>query len=449
MARVILTIVLLLFCSIVPGYAQSSFQVPVTVIAGGNSTVNLLGINPGNSIGVDRDTLLHSFLEEASSPLPPPPFDLDARWVTIPGRTITYPVGLGGGVARDFRDFHDTAQVDTFRLLVQGEKPRLDTTVISWPGDLARYASSWHIKSLGTAVLPETDMLSTPAVKIVPDQINDTYNFLIIKNGARPAKFPAGCVSTIIFGGDGVTVYPFDRGYHQWDTSNNAALSMFFPFGNVQPGSVTATFYRSAAVNAQFGGTPPAHTGGYRWVITGAGLKPFGAVLEFEPFRFPSGVKNKTDVTVFRRDAEGTGLFSPIAQHIGGGLENYVAVDATSFGEFIFGADYPLTSVSPQAAARVPAEVSLEQNFPNPFNPATNIRYEVPRDGYAVMKVYSMLGQEVSTLVDGPVHTGGHTVSFNGSHLASGIYLCRLTFQASAGSSAGFSSLTRKMLLVK
>ena len=89
----------------------------------------------------------------------------------------------------------------------------------------------------------------------------------------------------------------------------------------------------------------------------------------------------------------------------------------------------------------VPQTFALRQNFPNPFNPGTTIEYDVPQVSHIVLKVYNTLGQDVATLVDGPVPAGEHRVRFDGHGLASGVYFCRLI--------AGPQIQVKKMLLLK
>ncbi|RPH37788.1 T9SS C-terminal target domain-containing protein, partial [bacterium] len=100
-----------------------------------------------------------------------------------------------------------------------------------------------------------------------------------------------------------------------------------------------------------------------------------------------------------------------------------------------------ITGVEPGGTAALPVELSLAQNFPNPFNPSTIIRFELPNSGKVSLRVYDILGREVGVLLDGGAVAGRHEVLFDGSHLASGIYLYRLEF--------GSRALVQKMLLIK
>lgn len=71
-------------------------------------------------------------------------------------------------------------------------------------------------------------------------------------------------------------------------------------------------------------------------------------------------------------------------------------------------------------------EYDLLQNYPNPFNPVTTIKFQIPKEGYVVLKVYDILGREVRTLVNDYKPIGKYSIDFNASSLASGTYIYEL-----------------------
>jgi hypothetical protein len=83
----------------------------------------------------------------------------------------------------------------------------------------------------------------------------------------------------------------------------------------------------------------------------------------------------------------------------------------------------------------------LGQNYPNPFNPSTNIKYSIPQDENVTLKVFDILGKEVTTLVNGYQQAGTFDVVFNGANLASGVYYYQLK--------AGDLTSTKKLMLTK
>jgi hypothetical protein len=97
--------------------------------------------------------------------------------------------------------------------------------------------------------------------------------------------------------------------------------------------------------------------------------------------------------------------------------------------------------VSVDSETGLPERFMLEQNYPNPFNPSTEIRFSLPVDGRVNLEVFSITGQKIVTLMDDVKPAGTHTISFNASGLASGVYLYRLT--------NGMWSETRKMMILK
>jgi hypothetical protein len=98
-------------------------------------------------------------------------------------------------------------------------------------------------------------------------------------------------------------------------------------------------------------------------------------------------------------------------------------------------------SSSPYASGAIPSDYILEQSYPNPFNPSTTITFGLPSASHVSLTIYSSLGQRVGQLVTGLKPPGFHTVSFDGSNLPSGLYICRMR--------AGDYVATRKLLLIK
>lgn len=101
----------------------------------------------------------------------------------------------------------------------------------------------------------------------------------------------------------------------------------------------------------------------------------------------------------------------------------------------------PADAVHLEIPSDLPASVTLAQNFPNPFNPTTNISYTLPENGHVRLAVYNLLGQQVAALVDGAMSAGSHTVTFDASSLSSGVYVYRLE--------AAGQVLSKRMTLMK
>jgi subtilisin family serine protease len=97
--------------------------------------------------------------------------------------------------------------------------------------------------------------------------------------------------------------------------------------------------------------------------------------------------------------------------------------------------------VSIDRESTMPGEYALYQNFPNPFNPTTNISFTLPVSENVQLNVYNVLGQRVATLVNGTMPAGSHTVNFNAANLASGVYIYSIR--------AGNFVQNRTMMLVK
>lgn len=94
----------------------------------------------------------------------------------------------------------------------------------------------------------------------------------------------------------------------------------------------------------------------------------------------------------------------------------------------------------------MPSSYALFQNYPNPFNPATLIRFALPVDAEVSIEVFNVLGQKVADLVNGKLAAGYHTLPFDATSLASGVYIYRMSAREESGEN--FLAV-RKMMLVR
>jgi carboxypeptidase T len=103
--------------------------------------------------------------------------------------------------------------------------------------------------------------------------------------------------------------------------------------------------------------------------------------------------------------------------------------------------NYCLGTVGVPGVANIPKTFALAQNYPNPFNPVTVIKYQLPKPEFVTIKIYDLLGKEVTSLVNERKEPGYYEASFDGSNLASGLYFYRIE--------AGSFVDTKKMMFIK
>lgn len=122
-----------------------------------------------------------------------------------------------------------------------------------------------------------------------------------------------------------------------------------------------------------------------------------------------------------------------------------VTNDATSNNNdgTISGATWVVSNITDveQSDGKLPANYSLEQNYPNSFNPSTTINYSIPTSEFVTLKVYDMLGNQVATLVDEYKPVGSYEVDFITAGLPTGVYFYKLQ--------TGSFVETKKMILLK
>ena len=130
-----------------------------------------------------------------------------------------------------------------------------------------------------------------------------------------------------------------------------------------------------------------------------------------------------------------SGFLSPAANNSGEAFGVLVVLaDGTAFLA-------PTSTSIDENIGGLPSEFELKGNYPNPFNPTTNIQYSVPSNADVRLAVFDMLGREVAVLVNGVRTAGNYSVNFDATNLSSGMYLYRLQ--------SGNFVQTQKMMLVK
>lgn len=119
--------------------------------------------------------------------------------------------------------------------------------------------------------------------------------------------------------------------------------------------------------------------------------------------------------------------------------QNNQVIVGTSPG-YLYKNDSPLTSVQTENTG-IPAKFELNQNFPNPFNPSTQISFAVPQKSFVSLKIYDVQGSEVATLVNEDKEPGFYSINFDAKKLSSGVYFYKVI--------AGDFNAVRKMILLK
>ena len=136
-----------------------------------------------------------------------------------------------------------------------------------------------------------------------------------------------------------------------------------------------------------------------------------------------------------------TGIVSESFMTVNAQTGLYVHVNYNSNNVTVVVDSVSLTSIEDITGETIITNYELSQNYPNPFNPTTNIQFAIPQSSFTTLKVYSILGQEVATLINEQKSSGVYEVSFDGLNLSSGTYIYKLQ--------AGDFVQTKKMILLK
>ena len=121
--------------------------------------------------------------------------------------------------------------------------------------------------------------------------------------------------------------------------------------------------------------------------------------------------------------------------------ENQLPHAGTWFVVDYFTFDGQPVSVKETGNGHIPDKFNLEQNFPNPFNPSTNINFSLPENTFASLKIFNLQGEEVETLINEELSAGSYNVDWDASGLPSGVYVYALNTES--------GTLSRKMILLR
>jgi hypothetical protein len=110
----------------------------------------------------------------------------------------------------------------------------------------------------------------------------------------------------------------------------------------------------------------------------------------------------------------------------------------------VFGVLQPVSAIG--GVQDLPGQFALFQNYPNPFNPTTTIRFALPVRSRVAITIYSILGQEVASLVNGTMDAGYHFVHWTAS-VASGVYFCRMEASPDGGEGRAYQQTLKLMVL--
>lgn len=280
---------------------------------------------------------------------------------------------------------------------------------------------------------------------------NNGASFAEISNN-YPFRSPCDIIvawdsSDVVFVGDGVTGSGQAKIFKSVNGGVNWAQVYSVPSSET-PSLCNTVFEKNVAYSTEWGGSGFYKTTNFgdNWTLAGTtGSSGWGSdVCHEDPtvvlkgsYGSPTYLSTNSGVNFSSNSIQGgcgAGIIVP---------ERGYLISMQCSGLFKMNITYSvLTDISNSIInSAVPTEYVLSQNFPNPFNPNTVIRYSLIENRFITLKIYDALGNEVTTLVNEKQNIGNYEVAFNASNLPSGAYFYRLE--------AGDISLTRKMVLLK
>ena len=315
--------------------------------------------------------------------------------------------------------------------------------------------SSWFTQTV-SASGPMTSVYIVDANKAVITFSGSNVNFYITDNGGTTwtpqffgNTYTTRCVDFVgglygYVGGDVGTFYTTGNGSTTWASGANGTWAYGISF-------VTPTDGWKAGPNGDIqrttnGGTqPPA-----------APTNLIGSVVSGNQI-FLSWFDNSNNEQGFKIERSvGMPTNFDLVGIVGAGVPNFIDTSGLVYGTryyyrvyaFIGAGNSAFSNVETivlttlfQTGSEIPDRYRLYNNYPNPFNPTTNIKFDLPGNTFVKLTIYDMRGSEVQEVINTRMNAGSYELSFNGANLSSGVYFYRLT--------AGNFVETKQMVLVK
>lgn len=368
---------------------------------------------------------------------------------------FAFPAGdyeiFGGGSWADIRNFHQNTQVDTYRVVFQPGSFGYPVTV-RWQADQVAeaYAGAVTLRAIGGF---SYDMKSADSVSIGDDFINQLI--ITADEPALPVLYTAGwnliSVPNDVPDGAKEILYPDAPG----SAFRFAYALGYQPSAVLSPGVGYWLKFPSVVHSLTFDGperlsdSVDVQEG---WNLIG-GLNvpvPVATVTSDPPgmitgnfFGYDAGFKAATVLEPMRGYWIKTSQTGKLHFAGTGSAKAAAAIRIVPDGDL----PPPPPDATTQDDPPVVSEFRLRGAYPNPFNPATTIEFEVPDESRVTLTVYNVFGQVVGVLADGVVDRGVHAVAWDASALASGVYFCRFEAAGTGPDPKSFVRTTKLVLM--
>jgi len=291
-----------------------------------------------------------------------------------------------------------------------------------------------HIYDFSTISYTDTNTFYVDSLSTIPELIGRYPSTAFIWGGHPEVgggnKVVMELVNNTMLGYGSVSIFPETQNYNHDIPPEQAVI---FPANYSLSWDYSLTTYDTTIVNGVVTETE-SHERYVTTIIDGYGtLKIPGYEFECLRMKRNHAIPLPEDKEYWYMTQEGVLLIIN-----GGAVEPDTGVVQIESAILFIGESF-ISSVP--ESSKLPENFSLNQNYPNPFNPSTTIEFTLPKSEFVKLKIYNILGKEVSTLVSNKLNQGNHTYTFDGKNLASGIYYYHLV--------AGEYSEVKKMILLR